>query len=230
MEIVTLPNFSVTYALQLVASLVSFAAYVQLRSSFDDSGNVVIGYFSRFFGWLAGFQLLMGAPMLFPVSFSPVKLGAFHIFSHMILYVSFGYLAMAAISAVWPDLREYGFWVNLVMGMVVTYVSILNWVRPEISGLVTDFGVGFPVDVLIGLGSLLNLLVLGGGLFAWLGLDSEGVERWKFWLISLGLVTGSVAGPLHELGMGVTSYLFAGVLTLVGEVLVIAGLNVERVF
>ena len=224
-----LPNYSVTYLLHIIISLFSIFGYIRLKKAYNEKKISSLKNFAMFFLLFGIFLFSMGLPMLIPVELSPVKLGGFFIFGHVLLYAALVYFIQVPFSLSFPKYRKYAVWFNIAMGTIITYTNLIYWNEPTIEGSITLMHVTGPVGPMIGVLNIINLLLFGTFYFGYMAIQNRGTERWKYSLLSLAFLLITVGGPLHDNATGLTQYLIADALIFLALATLFAGIYVKSI-
>lgn len=229
MNIPLLPNFSVTFLLHIILSMVSFFCYQRVNTSYKEKNISSLKYFANFFLMFGIFLFTIGLPMLVPVSLSPMQLGAFYIFGHVFLYGAMVYFIQVPFSMSFPDYKKWAVRFNILFGTAITFVNIIYWNKPTTEGLITLLNVVGPVGPMIGVLVVLNWIFFGTFYFGNMAYRSRGTNRLKFSLLSIGFLLITIGGPLHDNAASLTQYMIADGLMTVALLLIFAGIYVKKI-
>ena len=198
---------SAIYVGALLMSVVSFLASCLLFDTYHEKDLSALKNLAYFFLFYGIFQFLLGTRLLY-MEMPLQQYHVYYILNHSFLYLSLAHFSKFGLFFFRSDWRDAAFWTNISAGAVFLAVMMVF---------------SRPITVLIAVPSLFNWLVLGTGVFVWLGVSSEDVERMKMFMMALGVFLIAVSGPLHNAVRSTVGSITVNLLTVAGTVLSLLG-------
>lgn len=190
-------------AIAFVTALITLKFYRTVKK--DDIYTIEMLYKS--FAAFGVFQLLLSTRLLYSGLGTTEQTGIV-IFAHMFLYISLAYFSRIAAYIYKPEWTEYVFGAVLLVGAVAMHLMISTWSQ---------------ITPAIAIPSLIVWIGMGTLVFANMARNSEGLERKKMGLMSLGFLMLAISGPAHGIAANGTQYIIVEAMTVLSVLVIFSG-------
>lgn len=207
-----------------IDATVNIAAGLWLHHFYKKGQNKLVGYFSKYFLWMAPFHLSMVFAHFVAPNNSFV-LGLGWTIGLFFLYPSLAYLLRVGTFLRFPKLEKSAFNAILVGGIIVIAFNIVYFPYPTIDEItkITHFNTVPIVGAGVGIVNLLAYIPTAIIFLYGAVKRTERYIRIRSLLIGIALIIITIAGPVHILNITATQYLMADTATSLGWLMILIG-------